>query len=302
MSPQKIIVTPPQVPPRPADAHKGTFGTVIVVGGSCTMMGAPALCASAALRGGVGLVKIATSAEVLPTALAIEPGATGIILHDDLAASLDLLEQADSDRRAVLAIGPGLGEHESAARLVGALLAGPRPVVLDADGLNLLAATGKPRPVVEQIRSDLVMTPHPGEFKRLADPLRIDHSAVDAEQRPDAAVALARVQRCVVVLKGRRTVVTDAKQLYLNATGNPSLSTAGTGDVLSGLIAALIAQGMGCFGAAVLGVYLHGSAADLWAQCHGPSGLTARDLAAWLPEAFNRHRVGVEKLASEDAQ
>lgn len=254
------------------------------------MIGAPALCATAALRAGAGLVKIATWEHVLPFALAIEPGATGLMFQDDISANLRNLEQADPGNRAVLAVGPGIGQAPSAGRLVNALLAGPRTVVLDADGLNLLAASGQSPPTADPAAPPVVMTPHPGEFQRLALALGIEQDATHSKQRSPAAVALARAHRCIVVLKGPGTVVTDVQRLYVNTTGNPALSTAGTGDVLSGVIASLIAQSMSPFDAASLGVYLHGLAADLWANQYGPSGLTARDLAKRLPEAFQRHR------------
>ena len=277
----------PPCPARPADAHKGTFGTVIVVGGCPTMIGAPALCASAALRGGAGLVKIATDATTLATALAIEPGATGIALGADVADAVARIDQADPDSHAVLALGPGMGRQAQWSALLGALLVGKRPAVLDADGLNLLAATGKARP---ETGGDLIMTPHPGEFARLAEPLRITASATDPVERPVAAAELARRYRAVVVLKGRRTIVTDGRACYVNTTGNPALATAGSGDVLTGLIAALRGQHLSPFDAAVLGTHLHGLAADAFAARYGPSGLTAEHLADLLPAAFHRHR------------
>lgn len=283
-----MVDRPPPAPDRPADAHKGTFGTVIVVGGCETMMGAPAICASAALRGGAGLVKIAAPAAVVPTALAIEPCATGIILGSDVQDNLCSLAGADPEHRAVLAVGPGMGPSDDARELVMELLRGKRTVVLDADGLNHLAATGQARPTPGP---DLVMTPHPGEFARLAKPLGITASPADPSTRPDAAAQLSLAHRAVVVLKGPRTVVTDGKHLYVNATaGNPAMATAGSGDVLTGLIASLIAQGMKPLDAAVLGVYLHGLAGDLWRENNGPSGLTARDLTDLLPKAFQQHR------------
>ena len=258
-----LITEVPPCPARPADAHKGTFGTVIVVGGCPEMIGAPALCAAAALRSGVGLVRIATDRNVLPTAIAIEPGATGIILETDIASAKAAIDDADPNRSAVLAIGPGLGSQSHLRQLVLELLAGDRAAVLDADGLNLLATTPDALPKGDR---RLVMTPHPGEFAKLAQPLGIDLSATDPVQRPSAAAALARHYHAVAVLKGPDTVVTDGRQLYVNTTGNCALATAGTGDVLTGLIASLIAQHMSPFNAASLGAYLHGLAADIFAS------------------------------------
>ncbi len=271
----------PAPPTRPANAHKGTCGTVIVVGGCATMIGAPAICATAALRGGVGLCKVATGPGVLPHVLTIQPGATGIELDDDLT----VIDDADPDRRAVLAIGPGMGTSKRTGELIAPLLRSShtRRYVLDADGLNLLAQSGK----TLAGEGSRVLTPHPGEFRRLAQPLGITHDPTDPEQRPKAAAALALAHGAVVVLKGARTVVCDGNRVFTNDTGNPALATGGTGDVLTGLIAALIAQGMDAFDAAVLGVHTHGRAGDLWASQHAPSGMTAMDLAALIPRALH---------------
>ncbi len=281
------IATVPTAPVRPDDAHKGTFGTVIVVGGCTTMMGAPALSAAAALRSGAGLVKIAAPPGVLPVAMTIEPGATGIVLCQNCTDTLFNLDQADPRHRAILAVGPGMGPSDVSGQLVDQLLRGDRTVVLDADGLNALAHTNISRP---KPGPALVMTPHPGEFLRLAKPLGITANPTDPVSRPTAAAELARAHEAIVVLKGQHSVISDGQRVYLNNTGNPALATAGSGDVLTGLIAALIAQAMTPFDAAVLGTHLHGLAADRWSAQHGRSGLTAPDLANLLPAAFNDHR------------
>jgi len=278
----------PRVPDRPVGAHKGTFGTVIVVGGCVTMIGAPALCASAALRSGAGLVKLAVPQAVLAAAIGIEPGATGVILSQEVGETMDRLDEADPKNRAVLAVGPGMGQSKTSAELVARLLEGERPIVLDADGLNLLASSGR-----QQFKRapKWVMTPHPGEFLRLAKSVGITADSKDASSRAEAAAGLAQAYRAVVVLKGHQTVVTDGQRVYVNPTGNPALATAGAGDVLTGCISGLMAQGMTRLEAAVLGVYLHGLAADRWVLRHGLSGLTARDLANELPDAFEQQRL-----------
>jgi NAD(P)H-hydrate epimerase len=279
------ISTIPACPARPSDAHKGTFGTVVVVGGCATMLGAPALCAAAALRGGAGLVKVCVEPAILPFVLAIEPSATGLLLGD-AGATAAALDHADPDARAVLAIGPGMGRGETAQHVVMTLLRGRRAAVLDADGLNALAAS-KQRLAGDAPR---VLTPHPGEYRRLAEAVGLHFNPADSGQRAAAAGELARAHHAVVVLKGAATVISDGERCRVNRTGNPALATAGSGDVLTGLIAALLAQGMTPFDAASLGAHLHGLAADRWAQQHGPSGLTARDLAAALPDTFVQHR------------
>lgn len=279
----------PAAPDRPDDGHKGTFGTALIVGGCKTMIGAPALSASAALRVGVGLAKVAMPLSVLGFAITIEPGATGIALDPEEGDGAAEIDEADPDGKAVLAIGPGMGPGSAAKRLVGQLLPRAREMVVDADGLNHAASLDLAQPVEGR---KMVMTPHPGEFKRLARPLGITHSPTDPDERPRAAVALARAYGCVVVLKGMHTIVTDGSRAYRNETGNVALATAGSGDVLTGVIAGLMAQGMSPFDAAVLGACVHGRAADIWANDFGPSGLSAPQLVQRIPRAMHEHREG----------
>jgi len=275
-----------RLPARDPGGHKGTFGTVIVVGGSTGMIGAPALTATAALRSGAGLVKLACPEVVLPHAVMIQPGATGIALGEDPMANLEALEAADPQQTAVLAVGPGLGHDPMAALMLHRLLRGPRAVVLDADGLNLWAASGSVSRPTDAAVCELVLTPHPGEYCRLAAAAELEHDPVDPPQRPVAARALARACRASVVLKGHQSVVSDGERVYVNHTGNVAMATAGSGDVLTGCLAALLAQGMSGFDAAVLATHRHGLAGDLWAGQHGPRGLLAQELADLLPAAF----------------
>lgn len=279
----------PTPPARPEDGHKGTFGTVIVVGGCATMIGAPALCARAAFRAGAGLVKLALPADVLPYALTIEPGATGVSLEGDADAACEAIEQADPGGGAVLAVGPGLGQGNAQQSRVMRLLAGHRAVVLDADGLNALAAA-LPDASMPATTAPRILTPHPGEFRRLAEPLGITLDPTDPAQRPDAAASLASALHAVVLLKGWHTAISDGQRYASNTTGNPALATAGSGDVLTGLVAALLAQGMGPFEAARLAAHIHGAAADRWADMHGRAGLRAADLADGIPEVLKRLR------------
>ncbi len=259
------------------------------------MLGAPALCATAAFRGGVGLVKLAASAELLPWILSMEPSATGIALSSSDQAAVEVI--AHTDAKAVWAIGPGLGQSPEAGVLVMQLLQSNRATVLDADGLNALAQSGQRLGVVGGVWGEggptQILTPHPGEFRRLAEALKL---SIDWEDRPAAATALAQAHHAVVVLKGHQTVVADADRHYVNTTGNPALATAGSGDILTGLIASLIAQEMDGFEAAVLGVYLHGLAADLWAKQYGARGMKAIDLANLLPQAWAMHEAMVSSV------
>lgn len=282
----------PAPPARPKDAHKGTFGRVLIVGGSRGMSGAPSLAGLGALRGGAGLVYVAVPSEVLPIVASIEPSYLTIPLatdeeHGGLSADgLTGLRSAIVGKDAV-AIGPGLGTSRGVATIVTTLFAElPQPLVVDADALNVLA---------EQLKSGTedgtlkaagprILTPHPGEFSRLTGR---DISAVES-RRGALAVEFAKAHGVIVVLKGDGTVITDGVRVAINRTGNPGMATGGSGDVLTGLIAALLAQGMSPFDAAQLGVHLHGLAGDLAAANLSQPGLIASDLPKYLPAAWQR--------------
>jgi NAD(P)H-hydrate epimerase len=280
-----VVTTLPTLPPRAADSHKGNYGRVLVVAGSRGMSGAAVLCASGALRGGAGLVRVALPADVLPTVAASNPCyMTAPLAQDEqgrlaAAAEEELLGLAGAND--VVVVGPGLGNAPGVAALVTALL-GLRqtPLVVDADGLNVLhGRTDRLRG-----RAATVLTPHPGEFGRLID---LPITAVQ-QRRQELAARFAAEHGVVVVLKGHGTVVTDGTRLYVNTTGNPGMATGGSGDVLGGLIAALIGQGLEPFAAAQLGVHLHGLAGDLARDDLGAPSLVATDLLAYLPHAFRR--------------
>ena len=281
--------SPADLPRRDASGHKGTFGTVIVIGGCATMIGAPALCATAALRCGAGLVKVAVPAAICPAVIGIEPQATGILLGLDAEQAAAALDQADPGQRAVVAVGPGWSCGPVQQGVLDRILAGDRRCVLDADGLNLLAGRSFGR---MEAYPPLIMTPHPGEFRRLAGALGIADDPTDAASRPGAAAQLARTWQAVVVLKGQHTIIADARRHRVNRTGNPALATAGSGDVLTGMIAAFWAAGLEPFDAAALGAHLHGLAGDIWAREYGPVGLRIQDLTDRIPAAMAEHRRG----------
>lgn len=278
------------LPPRPRDSHKNDFGHVLVVGGAPGMSGAPRLAAVGALRGGAGLVTLAVPRsleviaavggpwEALTLALPESGGAVSAAAWPVVAA------YARRRPLTALVVGPGLSVTAGSAAFVRRALAGPGlPVVLDADGLNALAGDKKYRPAVP-----VVATPHPGEAARL---LGISAAAVQKD-RPAAGRTLARRLGGVCVLKGHRTVISDGNRCVVNPTGNPAMATGGAGDVLAGLIAALIGQVAGptpaerLWRAAVLGARLHGLAGDRAARRGGP--ITAGDLAEEIPAAFRR--------------
>ena len=275
----------PRLPPRARDAHKGTFGTVQVVAGSRGMAGAAVLTGRGALRGGAGLVRVACPLVVQDVVAAGHPCymTFGIRQHTDgtfgEGAAAELVEVARAAD--VMAVGPGLGQGEGVAAFVRDLVGGlpELPVVLDADGLNAVAPFAEGFPGRAE---PLILTPHPGEFSRFVG---VPVAEVVAKREP-FAVAFAAKTGVVLLLKGASTIVTDGRRLYRNTTGNPGMATGGSGDVLTGVIAALVAQGLPAFDAAVLGAFAHGRAGDLAAERLGQTALNATDLLDFLPAAF----------------
>jgi NAD(P)H-hydrate epimerase len=256
-----------QFPARPANSHKGHYGTVLVVGGDYGMAGAVALAAEAALRAGAGLVRVATRAEHVSAIIARTPEAMPVGVESGQALR-PLLETAD-----VLVVGPGLGRGPWAQQLLQVIQAAECPCVLDADGLNLLSR-GQVLPL--QPRPGWIFTPHPGEAARL---LGSSASAVQAD-RFAAVAALQQRLGGTVLLKGNGSLVSDGERCLLSDYGNPGMASGGMGDVLSGLIGALLAQGLDGLEATALAASLHGAAADA-AAAQGQRGLLASDL---MPE------------------
>ncbi|HYW03864.1 MAG TPA: NAD(P)H-hydrate dehydratase [Gammaproteobacteria bacterium] len=248
------------LPRRPRTAHKGRHGHVLVAGGGPGMPGAVRMAGEAALRTGAGLVSIATAPDHAGSVNVARPE----LMCHAVGGGADLAPLLE--RATVVAAGPGLGRSDWARSLLETVLAAPQPLVLDADGLNLLAE----RP---QQRERWVLTPHPGEAARLL-------GSTVAEVQSDrfaAASALSRRYQAVAVLKGAGTVVADGERLAVSATGNPGMATGGMGDVLTGVVAGLLAQGLEPFDAARVGAFVHGAAADA-AAADGERGLAALDL------------------------
>jgi ADP-dependent NAD(P)H-hydrate dehydratase len=286
--PVETVTTLPALAPRAPDSNKGDFGKVLVVAGSRGMSGAAVLSGSAALRGGAGLVRVAVPLDVLSIVAAGNPCyITAPLPHDEQGrlaegALAELLSLARA--HTVLAVGPGLGRSPGITALLSALLGQVEtPVVLDADGLN---AFDEHPERLRRHKAPLILTPHPGEFARLVG---LEIRAVQA-RRQSLAVRYAAAAGAVLVLKGYGTLVTDGKRVYRNETGNAGMATAGSGDVLTGLVAALLGQGLEPFAAAQLGVYLHGLAGDLARDEVGEPSLIASDLLHYLPRAFLRHQ------------
>jgi NAD(P)H-hydrate epimerase len=257
------------LPRRRADSHKGDFGEVLVVAGSVGMAGAALLCSGAALRGGAGLVRVCVPRELFPVIHTGVPEATCISREDFTGGA----------RFDAVAIGPGLGMDDDGARLVKNILdIHDVKLIFDADALNIIAARGLTAPA-----GNSIITPHPGEAGRL---LGISAAEVNAN-RVSAARMLAEKYGATCLLKGKDTVVaTHGGGTYINPTGNAGMATAGSGDVLTGLILALSGQGLDAENAAVAGAYLHGLAGDIAAEEKGVHGLIASDIREAIPYAI----------------
>ncbi len=275
----------PLIDRRLPETHKGTFGHALIMGGSVGLTGAVAMAAYAALRSGAGLVTAALPASLLAvidavlTEVMTKPlpeGAQPIIGLEALPAIDALMGNVS-----VAAIGPGMSEHLEAAAVMEHILVGAGvPLVIDADGLNALA---KNTDILQGCRVPMVLTPHPGEMSRLCGKSIPEIQA----NRLEVARHYAQEWGVTLVLKGNKTVVADPLgNVYVNITGNPGMATAGSGDVLCGMITGLIAQGLEATEAAIAGVYLHGLAGDRVAAQKGQRGLLAGDLIACLPDMW----------------
>jgi len=314
----------PRLPARDPRGHKGTFGTVGVVGGCVSgrvrMTGAPALAALGALRAGAGLVKLLCPEPALGHVMALAPSATGRAIpvdaagemapHEAAAAIDELLRESTA-----LAVGPGLGTGGGPQALaLRAVQQDSIPVVVDADAINCLALVPE---LSRDFHAAAVLTPHPGEYRRLAEALRLRHDPADDAQRPAAAESLAQRLGCIVVLKGAGSVVSDGHRTWVCPRGHACMATAGTGDVLAGVIAALAAQfvrpadpllaklseraraalgragpaGLDLFDAARAGVLAHAIAGEQWAARAGASaGMLAAELAELIPASLETLR------------
>jgi NAD(P)H-hydrate epimerase len=283
----EIVHKAPSLKPRPHDGHKGTFGKVCVIAGSVGMTGAAALAGRAALRTGSGLVRVATAKSAQPVVACLDPCYTTIPLAEDgdgrisveaLSAILDAVAENDA-----VAIGPGLGQSPGLRSIVETLLqqAGLR-LLIDGDGLNNLGKLGS---WPQKRKAEIVLTPHPGELLRLWSGLFREAMPTDRQQ---AAAQMAETTGTTVALKGAETVVTDGQRVFVNNTGNPGMATAGSGDVLTGMIVSLVGQGLSNFDATVLGVHMHGMAGDVATARLGQISVTATDIIEALPEAFKK--------------
>ena len=274
------------IPPRHRHSHKGTYGRIFVVAASTGMTGAATLTSEAALRVGGGLVTLGIPTSLNPIlemkltevmTLPLPETAEGTLARDAKSQILEFVERTGS----VLAVGPGLSQHPETVSLVHSLIREIEPpIVIDADGLNALAQS---KELLSSLTSRAVLTPHPGEMGRL-----IGGTVAEVERdRIGVAQHFAQEYDVTLVLKGAPTVIAGGSgEVWLNSTGNPGMATAGMGDVLTGIIVGLMAQGVSSYDAAMFGVYLHGLAGDMAAESIGMHGLMAGDVLAAVPKAI----------------
>lgn len=287
-----MVTSPPDLPtlpPRPSAASKRDFGRVVVVGGSVGMAGGPALSAMAALRSGAGLVELLVPDSVALVAAGFDPCvmtrglASGFAGTFAASAADDIVARAAT--ASAVAVGPGLGRSDEVIGLVARLWEElPQPAVFDADALWAVSQWPSGSPARHE--GPRVITPHAGEMLRLSGREPGDAAARDRGTLAGLAAGFAAAAAAVVVLKGAGSLVIGAGREATNETGNVGMATAGTGDVLTGVIAALLAQGMDPFAAARLGVWVHGAAGDAAAADRGMVSMTARDLLDRLHVAF----------------
>jgi NAD(P)H-hydrate epimerase len=281
------------LPSRPTNSNKGTFGTLLTIAGSLGMSGATMLAAESALRVGAGLSLLATPKSLitsLPPAEVIYRPLAETPQQSIAKAAIKDLEPEIEKARAVI-LGPGLSTNEDTVAFVQEILGKcladeERPCVIDADALNAIAKDRKKFP---DKAGHYILTPHPKELSRLTN------KSVEEIQRDRVKAAQEAAENfgCVVILKGSRTIVADPSgETFINTTGNAGMATAGAGDVLSGIIGGLLAQGLFPFDAAVAGVYIHGTAGDIAAQEIGEAGLVAGDIARYIPIALHNIEEG----------
>ena len=265
---------------RPRDIHKGQCGRALIVAGSMGMAGAAVLSAGGALRSGAGLVRIAAPREIMGILQTAVPEATCMDVRDISLPDMEIYGAA--------AVGPGLGVDEDSYLITEKILRGySGPVVIDADGLNALCAFGTDWDMLKERKCPVILTPHQGEADRLLTAM--GEGSVSELGREKAAVRISERIGAAVLLKGADTVVTmKGRGTYINTTGNPGMATGGSGDVLTGVIAAIAASGAEAFDAVRAGAFIHGMAGDIAADRLGQWGMVSSDIVEALPEAFKK--------------
>lgn len=287
---QSVPTDLPRLGPRSRKTSKRDYGRVVIVGGAAGMAGAPALAGMAALKSGAGLVEVLVPEVVAAITASFDPClmTRGFSSDPDgtFARTAEPLLQERLVTATAAAIGPGMGRSSAVAAIVQSLWRDlPQPAVFDADALWALAAVQPAERL--QHAGPRVLTPHAGEMLRLVGHDPASPRARDRAWLEAMATEMAATSDAIVVLKGPATLITDGNRQAHNETGNPGMATGGTGDVLTGVIAALVAQGLSAFDAARLGTWIHGRAGDLAATEVGEISMTARDLLERLPAAFH---------------
>jgi len=280
---------PPQLSRRKSTAHKNDFGHILILAGSRNLLGAAALTALAAMRSGAGLVTLG-----IPESLnnVVQKKVSSVVMTWPLKETKNLSLAASAYPQInkklhsfdVVALGPGLSAHPDTQKLILKVIAHARlPLVIDADALNALSNDLSP---LQKNKGIKILTPHPGEMSRLTN---LNKDFIE-KNRKKAAVDFAKKFYCTILLKGHPTVVAAATgEVYINQTGNPGMATAGSGDVLTGMIAAFLGQGLSEFNAAKYGAYLHGLAGDLAAREISQAALIAADIIDYVPKALRQH-------------
>ncbi len=306
---------PQLIPARPKYSHKGDYGHILVVAGSRGKTGAALMAARACLRSGAGLVTIGVPESLMDVFQSRVTEEMTLSLADDGSGMLSIIALDEilnfvAKKVDVIAIGPGIGVTSNTEKIMAELIQkSPVPVVIDADGINSLnGSRGKgqgARDILKKAKSPIILTPHPGEMSRLlkqksgtnppSPPFTkggqggITYGIHDIEKnRIDTAISFSKETGIYLVLKGAPTIVAEPEgRAFINPTGNPGMATAGTGDVLTGMISAFLGQGLNPLNASILGVYIHGLAGDIAASDKGEHSLVATDIIDAIPAAFH---------------
>lgn len=281
------------IPPRPLHSHKGDYGHVLVLAGSIGKTGAAIMCTKAAMRSGAGLVTIAVPNSLMDVfqskvteemTLPLPDSGTGMLSKKALESILAFIPNVD-----VIAVGPGIGVSEDTEKIVHELIQNSTvPLIIDADGINSLCKNKKAEPyhILKRAKAPVVLTPHPGEMARLIQRSEELKNKIEKD-KINTAISFSKKSGAYLVFKGMPTIIAEPEgRAFVNTTGNPGMATAGTGDILTGIIAALTGQGLSPLDASILGVYLHGLSGDIAAKQTGEHSLVATDIIDFLPYAF----------------
>jgi len=281
---------PTQLSRRKKYSHKNDYGHILVLAGSKTMLGAGALTCLAALRSGAGLVTFGIPKSLNLTAqkkISNEIMTLPLEETKDQAISIKAYAKIKSDlnKYNVIAIGPGIGKNKSTKSFIYKIIENSKlPLVVDADALNALSENIN---ILKKVKAPIVLTPHPGEFSRLS---KLSKKTIQSD-RKKCASEFSKKFNCTLLLKGNKTIASSQNKIYINNTGNPGMATAGSGDVLTDIIAAFIGQGLSPFDAAKYGTFIHGFAGDIASKKTSQISLIASDIIKYLPAALRKLKI-----------